>query len=149
MIGRFFSRLVYAQAGWAQATRRLQRALDPRAVPADHADQGLPARQVARPQPPRRADRRPDRRLHAGRRFSTSSTCAAQPMSRSASASWPWPRAAVAGLADYSDTDDEPRMVATVHATLMVIALVAVPGLVRAAPVEPDRRPARRRSSFR
>lgn len=32
--------------------------------------------------------------------------------------------AAVAGSADYSDTDDEPRMVATVHATLMVIALV-------------------------
>jgi nitrite reductase/ring-hydroxylating ferredoxin subunit/uncharacterized membrane protein len=32
--------------------------------------------------------------------------------------------AAVAGMADYSDTDDEPRMVATVHATLMVIALV-------------------------
>jgi nitrite reductase/ring-hydroxylating ferredoxin subunit/uncharacterized membrane protein len=32
--------------------------------------------------------------------------------------------AAVAGAADYSDTDDEPRMVATVHATLMVIALV-------------------------
>ncbi len=28
------------------------------------------------------------------------------------------------GAADYSDTDDEPRMVATVHATLMVIALV-------------------------
>jgi len=33
--------------------------------------------------------------------------------------------AAIAGAADYSDTDDEPRMVATVHATLMVIALVA------------------------
>ncbi len=32
--------------------------------------------------------------------------------------------AAVTGAADYSDTDDEPRMVATVHATLMVIALV-------------------------
>jgi len=32
--------------------------------------------------------------------------------------------AAVAGAADYSDTDDEPRMVATVHATIMVIALV-------------------------
>ena len=32
--------------------------------------------------------------------------------------------AAVAGLADYSDVDDEPRMVATVHATVMVIALV-------------------------
>ena len=32
--------------------------------------------------------------------------------------------AAVAGLADYSDIDDEPRMVATVHATLMVLALV-------------------------
>jgi nitrite reductase/ring-hydroxylating ferredoxin subunit/uncharacterized membrane protein len=32
--------------------------------------------------------------------------------------------AAVAGLVDYSDTDDEPRMVATVHATLMVLALV-------------------------
>jgi nitrite reductase/ring-hydroxylating ferredoxin subunit/uncharacterized membrane protein len=32
--------------------------------------------------------------------------------------------AAVAGLADYSDTDDEPRMVATVHATVMVVALV-------------------------
>jgi nitrite reductase/ring-hydroxylating ferredoxin subunit/uncharacterized membrane protein len=32
--------------------------------------------------------------------------------------------AAVAGAADYVDTDDEPRMVATVHATLMVIALV-------------------------
>lgn len=31
---------------------------------------------------------------------------------------------AVSGAADYSDTDDEPRMVATVHATLMVIALV-------------------------
>jgi len=33
--------------------------------------------------------------------------------------------AAVAGAADYSDTDDEPRTVATVHATLMVIALIA------------------------
>lgn len=32
--------------------------------------------------------------------------------------------AAVAGAADYTDTDDEPRMVATVHATLMVVALV-------------------------
>jgi len=32
--------------------------------------------------------------------------------------------AAVAGLADYSDTDDEPRMVATVHATVMTIALI-------------------------
>ncbi|HUR16099.1 MAG TPA: Rieske (2Fe-2S) protein [Candidatus Limnocylindrales bacterium] len=32
--------------------------------------------------------------------------------------------AAVAGTADYSDTDDEPRMVATVHATLMTTALV-------------------------
>ena len=32
--------------------------------------------------------------------------------------------AAVAGAADYSDTDDEPRMVATVHATLMIVALV-------------------------
>ena len=32
--------------------------------------------------------------------------------------------AAVAGLADYTDTDDHPRMVATVHATIMVIALV-------------------------
>jgi nitrite reductase/ring-hydroxylating ferredoxin subunit len=32
--------------------------------------------------------------------------------------------AAVAGSADYSDTDDEPRMVATVHATLMTTALV-------------------------
>jgi len=32
--------------------------------------------------------------------------------------------AAVTGAADYSDTDDAPRMVATVHATLMVIALV-------------------------
>ena len=32
--------------------------------------------------------------------------------------------AALAGTADYSDTDDEPRMVATVHATLMTTALV-------------------------
>jgi nitrite reductase/ring-hydroxylating ferredoxin subunit/uncharacterized membrane protein len=32
--------------------------------------------------------------------------------------------AAGAGLADYSDTDDEPRMMATVHATLMTTALV-------------------------
>ena len=32
--------------------------------------------------------------------------------------------AAVAGLVDYSDTDDEPRIVATVHATLMVLGLV-------------------------
>jgi nitrite reductase/ring-hydroxylating ferredoxin subunit/uncharacterized membrane protein len=32
--------------------------------------------------------------------------------------------AAVAGLVDYSVTDDEPRIVATVHATLMVIALI-------------------------
>ncbi|HEV3484404.1 MAG TPA: Rieske (2Fe-2S) protein [Vicinamibacterales bacterium] len=32
--------------------------------------------------------------------------------------------AAVAGLVDYGDTDDDPRMVATVHATLMVVALV-------------------------
>jgi nitrite reductase/ring-hydroxylating ferredoxin subunit/uncharacterized membrane protein len=32
--------------------------------------------------------------------------------------------AAVAGLADYTDTDDHPRMVATVHATIMVISLV-------------------------
>lgn len=32
--------------------------------------------------------------------------------------------AAVAGLADYTDTDDRPRMVATVHATLMTTALV-------------------------
>ena len=32
--------------------------------------------------------------------------------------------AAVAGAADYSDTDDDARMVATVHSTLMVISLV-------------------------
>jgi nitrite reductase/ring-hydroxylating ferredoxin subunit/uncharacterized membrane protein len=32
--------------------------------------------------------------------------------------------AAVAGAADYTDTDDEPRMIATVHATLMVVSLV-------------------------
>jgi len=32
--------------------------------------------------------------------------------------------AALAGAADYADTDDDPRMVATVHATLMVTALV-------------------------
>jgi nitrite reductase/ring-hydroxylating ferredoxin subunit/uncharacterized membrane protein len=32
--------------------------------------------------------------------------------------------AAVAGLADYADTDDDARTVATVHATFMVIALV-------------------------
>ncbi len=32
--------------------------------------------------------------------------------------------AAIAGAADYSDTDDEARMVVTVHSTLMVIALV-------------------------
>lgn len=32
--------------------------------------------------------------------------------------------AALAGTADYADTDDEPRIVATVHATLMVIALI-------------------------
>ena len=32
--------------------------------------------------------------------------------------------AAVAGAADYTDTDDHPRMVATVHATLMVLALL-------------------------
>ena len=32
--------------------------------------------------------------------------------------------AAVAGAADYVDTDDDTRMVATVHATLMTIALV-------------------------
>lgn len=32
--------------------------------------------------------------------------------------------AAVAGAADYTDTDDEPRSAATVHATLMVLSLV-------------------------
>jgi nitrite reductase/ring-hydroxylating ferredoxin subunit/uncharacterized membrane protein len=32
--------------------------------------------------------------------------------------------AAVAGLADYTDTDGEPRTIATVHATLMVVALL-------------------------
>ncbi|MEO8626437.1 MAG: Rieske (2Fe-2S) protein [Candidatus Limnocylindrales bacterium] len=32
--------------------------------------------------------------------------------------------AAVSGLADYSDTDDEPRTAATVHGTLMMIALL-------------------------
>ena len=32
--------------------------------------------------------------------------------------------AAVSGAADYVDTDDEPRTVATIHATLMVVALV-------------------------
>lgn len=32
--------------------------------------------------------------------------------------------AAIAGLADYTDTDDEPRTVATVHATVMVIGLL-------------------------
>ena len=32
--------------------------------------------------------------------------------------------AAVAGLVDYSETDDDPRMVATVHATVMTTALV-------------------------
>lgn len=32
--------------------------------------------------------------------------------------------AAAAGSADYTDTDDHPRMVATVHATIMVLSLV-------------------------
>ena len=32
--------------------------------------------------------------------------------------------AAVAGAADYADTDDDPRAAATVHATLMVVSLV-------------------------
>lgn len=32
--------------------------------------------------------------------------------------------AAVAGLADYTDTDDHPRIVATVHATVMTLALI-------------------------
>ena len=32
--------------------------------------------------------------------------------------------AAVAGFADYTDTDGRPRMVATVHATLMTVAIV-------------------------
>jgi nitrite reductase/ring-hydroxylating ferredoxin subunit/uncharacterized membrane protein len=32
--------------------------------------------------------------------------------------------AAVAGLADYTDTDDHPRIVATVHATIMTVSLV-------------------------
>jgi nitrite reductase/ring-hydroxylating ferredoxin subunit/uncharacterized membrane protein len=34
--------------------------------------------------------------------------------------------AAVAGLADYTDTDDHPLMVATVHATIMVVSLVVL-----------------------
>ena len=34
--------------------------------------------------------------------------------------------AAVAGLADYTDTDDRARWVATVHATLMVLAVVVL-----------------------
>jgi nitrite reductase/ring-hydroxylating ferredoxin subunit/uncharacterized membrane protein len=34
--------------------------------------------------------------------------------------------AAVAGLADYTDTDDHPLMVATVHATIMTVALVVL-----------------------
>jgi nitrite reductase/ring-hydroxylating ferredoxin subunit/uncharacterized membrane protein len=34
--------------------------------------------------------------------------------------------AAVAGLADYTDTDDHPLMVATVHATIMTLALVVL-----------------------
>ena len=32
--------------------------------------------------------------------------------------------AAVAGAADYMDTDDDARVVATVHSTLMVVALI-------------------------
>jgi nitrite reductase/ring-hydroxylating ferredoxin subunit/uncharacterized membrane protein len=32
--------------------------------------------------------------------------------------------AAAAGLADYTDTDDHPRIVATVHATIMIVTLV-------------------------
>jgi nitrite reductase/ring-hydroxylating ferredoxin subunit/uncharacterized membrane protein len=34
--------------------------------------------------------------------------------------------AAVAGLADYTDTDDHPLMVATVHATIMTLALLVL-----------------------
>jgi nitrite reductase/ring-hydroxylating ferredoxin subunit/uncharacterized membrane protein len=34
--------------------------------------------------------------------------------------------AAVAGLADYTDTDDHPLMVATVHATIMVVSLLVL-----------------------
>ena len=37
-------------------------------------------------------------------------------------------------LADYTDTDDDARMVATVHATFMVIALVVYLDLARPAP---------------
>ena len=47
--------------------------------------------------------------------------------------------AAVAGAADYSDTDDEPRMIATVHATLMVIVAGRLRDLVRSAVWQSDR----------
>jgi len=49
--------------------------------------------------------------------------------------------AALAGLADYADTDDRPRMVATLHATLMIIALVlyAVSLALRLADPQADR----------
>jgi nitrite reductase/ring-hydroxylating ferredoxin subunit/uncharacterized membrane protein len=49
--------------------------------------------------------------------------------------------AAVAGLADYTDTDGQPRTVATVHATLMIVALVVylVSFALRLAAPEGDR----------
>jgi nitrite reductase/ring-hydroxylating ferredoxin subunit len=57
--------------------------------------------------------------------------------------------AAVAGLADYTDTDDHPLMVATVHATVMVVSLLVLllslvlrlgdaPGASRTLPIALD-----------
>ena len=123
MLGRFFSRLIYAQAGWAKPFGDF----NVRLIGA-----------IFRPI-------RPVKDFLHGKWLGHSVHAALTDLpigiftlvilfdllSQEVAADWAlvigvlaMVAAAVAGLADYSDTDDEPRMVATVHATVMTIALV-------------------------
>ena len=123
MIGRFFSRLIYAQAGWAKPL-------------GDFNVRWIGA--IFRPI-------RPIKDLLHGKWLGHSVHAAITDipigvftlaivfdlLDLRTAADWAiglgilaMLAAAVAGMADYSDTDDEPRMVATVHATVMVVALL-------------------------
>ena len=123
MIGRFFSRLIYAQAGWAKPL-------------GDFNVRWIGA--IFRPIRPMKDFLHGKWLGHSVHAALTDVPIGAFTLAilfdifdlRSA-ADWAigfgilaMIAAAVAGTADYTDTDDDPRMVATVHATIMVIALV-------------------------
>ena len=130
------------------ATRRLQPPLAERPVPPDPADQGLPQRDLARPPAPRGGHGHPDRHPPAGRHpRPRSDQPAAADIALVATILFML-AAAVTGAADYTDTDGTARVRATLHSTLMVVALLLLLDLARSCaparrPTGPSRSPCR------